>query len=231
MQEWRPQHFKKIGQQQEVNSQVLDHAVATGEQIIAVHPALPPVFTLRHLAHLTDVDYGFLRAVVSRDLSDPYKIFRLPKNKDQATVRGYRVICIPYPNLMQVQRWIAHRILAFGRPHTASFAYQRGKSIKDAAMLHCGCRWLIKLDVRRFFESISEIAAYRVFRSLGYQPLVAFEFARLCTRLGSPTLARERKRWVSGSGRYQTISTYGARRIGHLPQGVPPQVSCYRISQ
>src|SRR2546426_10956487 len=111
MQEWHPQHDRRIGLQQGVDPQVLGPAVATGEQIIAIHPALPPIFTLRHLAHLTEVDYGFLRAVVTRDLSNSYKMFRLPKSEGEANARGFRIICIPQPALMQVQRWIAHRIL------------------------------------------------------------------------------------------------------------------------
>src|SRR5207249_2470068 len=117
--------------------------------------------------------------------------------------------------------WIAQRILALGRPHTASFAYAKGNSIKDAAALHCGCRWLIKLDVRRFFESISEIAVYHVFCRLGYQPLVAFELARICTRIGRRTPAQTRKRWSTNPGRYQTITKYSHHHIGHLPQGAP----------
>lgn len=221
MQEWRPQHYRSIGQQQGVDPQVLRHAVATGEQIIAIHSSLPPVFTLRHLAHLTDVEYGFLRAVVTRDLCDPYRIFRIPKSDDEAHARGFRIICIPDPSLMRVQRWIAHHILAFGRSHPACFAYAKGSDIKNAAMVHCGCRWLIKLDVRSFFESISEIAAYRVFSALGYQPLVAFELARICTRVGRWTQAQGHKRWLADRHQHRTIPAYGHQRIGHLPQGAP----------
>src|SRR5205823_5981263 len=113
----------------------------------------------------------------------------LPKGYEKKCA-GFAVYGVRNVSLMQVQRWIAQRILALGRPHTASFAYAKGNSIKDAAALHCGCRWLIKLDVRRFFESISEIAVYHVFCRLGYQPLVAFELARICTRIGRRTPAQ-----------------------------------------
>ena len=56
--------------------------------------------------------------------------------------------------------------------------------------------------------------------SIGYQPLVAFELARLCTRLGT--------RWTHSSHpRYQSrrqwtaISTYSDPLMGQLPQGAP----------
>lgn len=87
---------------------------------------------------------------------------------------------------------------------------------------HCGSRWLLKLDVRRFFESISELSVYKVFRRLGYQPLVSLELARLCTRVGPVSRLRRTARWVRRAPPYvATIHKYAARRFGHLPQGAP----------
>jgi RNA-directed DNA polymerase len=218
---WRPQHFRQEGQRRGIPSDILKRAVQTGNQIAKVHRDLPPVFSLRHLAHLTNVDYGFLRAVVSRDVSDPYTVFRIAKSIGEPKKNSFRVICVPNPSLMLVQRWIANCILSLATPHAASFAYARATSIKDAAHLHCNHPWLIKLDVRRFFESISEISAYRAFRNLGFQPLISFEMARLCTRLGGQTLYRRRQRWFSNYNDASVIKKYNHRRIGHLPQGAP----------
>ena len=122
---------------------------------------------------------------------------------------------------MRAQRWIAHRILAHGRPHWASYAYAPRSSIKEAASLHCGCVWLIKLNVHRFFKSISEIAAHRVFLDLGYQPLVAFEFARLCTRQSQAWPAHRHRQWRAGTSFHGAIPAYQQHLIGHLPQGAP----------
>jgi RNA-directed DNA polymerase len=96
-----------------------------------------------------------------------------------------------------------------------------GASSREAASLHCGCAWLIKLDVRRFFESISEIAAYRVFLNLGYQPLVAFELARICTRQSKPRPAHRHKQWQADTSFREGIPAYRQALIGHLPQGAP----------
>jgi RNA-directed DNA polymerase len=221
MERWRPQHFRQIGEERRVAPGILTNALATAAQTVAIDPRLPPIFTLRHLAYLTDSDYGFLRAIAARELDDPYTVFRIRKKGRFGPRNEFRIICVPSPALMRVQRWIAEEILSRGRPHSASFAYAQGNRIVSAAELHCGCRWLIKLDVRRFFESISEIAAHRVFRSFGYQPLVAFELARLCTRVRM-TESRERlDRWRRlGVGHY-AIPRYSKRYIGHLPQGAP----------
>lgn len=214
---WCPQQFRKDGLKNNVDPSIIQHA----ELVSAVSHKLPPIFSLRHLSHLTGVDYAFLRSVVERkDFIEPYKVFRLKKGaKEQG--RGFRIICIPEPFLMQAQRWIAKKILTYGEVHSASFAYAENCKIVDAAKLHCKCRWMLKLDVRNFFESFSEIAAYRVFSSFGYQPLISFELSRLCTRLGSPTRTRNRLRWLATKNNYNVISQYSNRSIGHFPQGAP----------
>ena len=56
--------------------------------------------------------------------------------------------------------------------------------IRDAAEQHRNARWLVKMDVMNFFESILEPKVYEVFRSFGYQPLMAFELTRLCHGFG-----------------------------------------------
>lgn len=226
---WRPQQYIKTGRERDVESDVLRNAALVGRRVIAVDPELPPIFTLRHLTYLTGVKYGFLRAVVTRELENPYETFLIAKSRKEAKKQSYRIICIPDPPLMQVQRWINSRILSRGRSHRASFAYSAGTNIKQAAEPHCGCRWMIKLDVRHFFESISEIDVYRVFRKFGYQPLVAFELARLCTRLGTETPPRTRSRWVAPF-KQQKIRIYYHRRLGHLPQGAPTSPSLSNLA-
>jgi RNA-directed DNA polymerase len=221
MSAWRPQIYRKTGRETGAAAEVLQNATVIGTRTISLDKDLPPVFTLRHLSYLTGVEYGFLRAVVTRNLKDPYKVFRIAQSRRESKEQSYRIICVPDPALMQLQRWIDRRILSRGHAHEACFAYSPGASIRSAAELHCGCRWMIKLDVRQFFESISEISVYRVFRGLGYQPLVAFELARLCTRLGARTGARTHGRWLAKRLRPTTISKYYNRRMGHLPQGAP----------
>src|SRR6266567_161634 len=221
MNAWRPQSYRRVAEQRGTNSTVLKNALATGRVTVDVDPALPPVFSLRHLAYLADVDYGFLRAVVSRDLSEPYKIFRIGKRSSRYGERRFRIICVPDPELMRVQRWINARILSRGKPHPASKAYAKESTIYQAAEAHCCCKWMFKLDIVNFFESISEIAVYRVFRRLGYQPLVSFEMTRLCTRSGTDTPSRRRRRWNSILDPRPVICAYAFARMGHLPQGAP----------
>lgn len=116
--------------------------------------------------------------------------------------------------LMRTQRWINSHILAGAPVHHSSVAYAKDCHIAKAAKQHCQASWLIKLDVSNFFESILEPKVYKVFAGFGYQPLLAFELARICTRLRPKgNVGRDTAGW--------SIDAYRTGRLGHLPQGAP----------
>jgi len=129
-------------------------------------------------------------------------------------------ISVPEPTLMMVQRWIASHILNPLPVHHCSFAFKPKSSILACASRHTGARWLIKMDVAGFFGSISEIQVYRVFQSLGYQPLIAFELARLTTYAPSESPRYRYKAWQARP-HASPINTYNRDRLGYLPQGAP----------
>jgi len=183
------------------------------------HADLPVVLTLNHLAHLCDVSPDFLQEVAHRKV-DAYRVFRVKKrgvaNKVPIPPRRYRTICVPEPRLMRVQRWIAQNILNVMPSHSASFAFIKDRDLVDAAERHVGAKWLIKMDVRHFFESIKEDAAYHIFRRFGYGALVSFQMARICSRLPQHKQSDPRYRL----GRGENIP-YRWHPMGHLPQGAP----------
>lgn len=60
-----------------------------------------------------------------------------------------------------------------------------------AAEEHCGCAWLLKVDIQDFFHSITEGQVSAIFYQLGYPSLLSFELARLVTmQVDSPALTR-----------------------------------------
>lgn len=226
MARWRSQSFRTGALKAGVNPTVVENAIGAAERVLGVNPELPPVLSLRHLAHLSDTPYGLLRKYASRESFDPYTTFRIHKRPLNGWIR-YRTIAVPEPALLKVQRWITQKILVHARPHEASVAFSKGDTLYEAVAGHCGCRWLIKVDIRNFFESINEISVYRVFQSLGYQRLVAFELTRLCTRMGGESRIRSKRRWHldwekwTAIPRYEAWNPTGGPRIGHLPQGAP----------
>lgn len=167
------------------------------------------MFTLNHLAELTGASYHYLREIIARR-RDPYVSIDRPK-KDGRT----RAISSPEPVLMDVQRWILHRILGACAPDGSSFAYQRGRSIVDCAGSHVGARWMVKLDIHNFFPSVRERRIFPIFAGLGYPRLLALELSRLCTRVDGPLPQATR------FGRYRDKPPYHVYASGQLPQGAP----------
>lgn len=176
----------------------------------------PAILTLRHLAHRMDVPYKWLRTVIASRSSEHYRDFTISKRSG-----GGRRIAVPEPMLMAVQRWISREILRNRPVHAVSHAYASGSSIVRCAGRHAGAGWLLKLDIHDFFESIPERKVYRVFRDIGYQPLLSFELARLCTRPWvNPPDGTEDRRSVRNAGR-RGPDLYARDYTGYIPQGAP----------
>lgn len=219
---WRSQSFRASQAARNAPKAVVDNAVTTAKILHERTATAPPIFSLRHIAHLAGVNYQFLRDVVERRDPERYRRFRILKRKAGPNdAPRYRIICVPDPGLMRVQRWVNQNILALGHVHEASVAFRVNDNIVEAAKNHCGCKWLIKIDILNFFESVSERSVFHVFATLGYQPLVAFELARICTRRGEASWARRGARWSYPFGREQVINAYYSPLLGHLPQGAP----------
>ncbi|MGA3061672.1 MAG: reverse transcriptase family protein [Methylocystis sp.] len=218
---WRPQTFKNAARADGRSSIVIQHAIETARVLREKTPSARPIFSLKHLSHLTGVQYDLLRRVASRHQPEPYRVFRILKRPLPGEETRFRTIVVPSPWLMSLQRWMNADILQSAVPHEASVAFSQGDTIREAAATHCGCQWLIKVDIRNFFESITEAQVFRVFESIGYQPLIAFEMARLCTRVGDRETRRFHRRFRSDANDESTILAYRAGIMGHLPQGAP----------
>lgn len=207
------QRYRSIGRRLCIDETILGRAVQAIERVRRSDPRLTPVLTLRHLSELTGVPYGYLRRVVSRKLGT-YRHVRLRKRVPGRS--RHRLISIPPKNLMAVQQWIAQNILRYTQPSSASFAYHPESSPVLAAEEHCGCEWLLKIDVEDFFHSVTEGRVSAVFYRLGYSRLLAFELARLTTMpIGSPHLTRQ------PTLRWPAIPYYQCGYEGVLPQGAP----------
>ncbi|KZK93368.1 Reverse transcriptase (RNA-dependent DNA polymerase) [Pseudovibrio sp. Ad5] len=212
---WDSQNFVRGARASGRDLDTISAAVSIAKAIKQVSPNLPVIFSLSHLAHLVDVSPKDLRPIVDR-MSDPYRHFRLRKksggNGSKAPKRRFRDIYAPQPHILRTQRWIAQNILNLIQPHPSSFGFAPGSDMLAAATLHCGCAWLLKMDVSNFFESITERQAYQVFRECGYTALLSFQLARLCTR------SIDKKHY---SHLRETEFPHPSATEGFLPQGAP----------
>ncbi len=210
---WSSQQYVEVGRQLGHSSELLERAVAQIEAVIDPAPHPPALLSLRHLAERAQVPYLNLRRFVTHDV-EAYRRFGIRKRSG-----GIRIIHVPEPNLLNAQRWLAKHVLSNIPVHHRSFAFAPGSSIVECAAKHCGAQWLIKLDVSGFFSSISELQIYRIFRSLHYQPLIAFELARLCTFASESSPRYQLGNWRNWHD--YKIHAYSHRGQGYLPQGAP----------
>ncbi|GMN01660.1 reverse transcriptase family protein [Erythrobacter sp. MTPC3] len=208
-----PQRYRSVGQRQGVAVNTIDNALAAFARIKEVDPRITPVLTLRHFAELTGLPYLFLRRSVARNARAGYRFVHLRKRIPGRSTT--RMISIPPPSLASAQRWLVDNVLRFVDPHPTSFAFHPDSSPVLAAEQHPNTEWLLKVDIEDFFHSISEGQVSRIFASLGFSKLLAFEFARLCT------VAIDRGDGRNPEPHPGPIEYYQSKFEGMLPQGAP----------
>jgi RNA-directed DNA polymerase len=175
------------------------------------------IHDLKHLCHYSGADYNYLKDLVLREICG-YDSYKIRKRSG-----GHRYISSPFDDLKYLQKWINKYILSNVQPHFRCFSYRSNISIYDCAKEHCGAKWLIKLDIENFFDSVSEVKVYNLFRNIGYRPLLSFELARLCTIEPFMINKNMRDRWrnFSKTGDKYVYSRAAAKFWGKLPQGAP----------
>jgi len=175
------------------------------------------IYSLAHLCHYSGANFYYLRHVIQRR-TKCYDEYQIPKRSG-----GHRFIASPKEPLKEVQRWINRYVISNVKPHWRCYSYHSGSSIYSCAKEHCGAKWLIKLDIENFFDSVSEITVYKLFRSMGYKALVAFELARLCTIQPSGINRKMKSKWINYSTNAENYPypRKGIKYFGRLPQGAP----------
>jgi RNA-directed DNA polymerase len=219
---WSPHLYRRQGLALGVPDEVLSAAIEATEKVLAISRELAPVLTLAHLARLSNVRYKFLRQIVTRR-TIAYDVFNIKKRGPGAV--ALREIAVPYGELRIAQAWISANVLAKVSPDPHSFAYHPGSSVLGCAQRHSACRWLIKIDVRSFFPSISERKVFELFEGLGYSRLLSFEMARLCTIISQSDTGHDLNKQLPSE--QQRDLPYVRARQGYLPTGAPtsPMIS------
>jgi RNA-directed DNA polymerase len=80
-----------------------------------------------------------------------YKHYQIEKRNG-----GKRDIFHPTPNLKAVQRWLVKEHLQFLPVHDSVFSYRAGRGIRQHAEAHLHSNFLLRLDFKDFFPSITQ---------------------------------------------------------------------------
>lgn len=136
---------------------------------------LPVIFDQQHLSYLLCMEHRNLRQLV-KSASSYYKYFTIKKRRG-----GLRRIMSPYSELRDVQTWIKENILDKIELPNCVKAFVKGRNIMENAKMHEGRKYILKVDITNFFESIGVRQVYVAFRKMGYDRSVAAWLANLCT--------------------------------------------------
>ncbi len=140
-----------------------------------------------------------------------YRYELLPKRRG-----GWRLLEVPQPWLMPLQRRVLDDLLDRIPPHAAAFGYARERAVVDHARAHAGQAVVLKYDLQDFFTAVRASRVHALFETLGYPEDVVHDLTALCTTATPEPVLRRLHR--QGSLTWQQLQRL---RDPHLPQGAP----------
>ncbi len=105
-----------------------------------------------------------------------YKTYEIPKKSG-----GKRIICQPSKKLKGLQSWILINILNKIQVSPSCKGFRKGSSTLDNALPHIGANTILNLDLKDFFPTVTTKQVYNVFKTIGYNQLMATVFTNICT--------------------------------------------------
>lgn len=109
-----------------------------------------------------------------------YKEFYIQKNSSSKELRK---IAAPKYTLKAIQAWILRNILERVELSPYAMAYRKGNEfgIKCNADMHKDKEFIMKVDFKNFFSSISRKIVFYMFNDFGYSNTISNLFANICT--------------------------------------------------
>lgn len=133
--------------------------------------------TLRKMASDMRVPMSEIE-LIAHTANHRYKVYRIAKRTG-----GSREIAHPAKELKSLQRWIADNVFAKMPVHDSVYSYRIGRGIRDHAELHRKGNYLIRIDLKDFFPSITARDVARLVienRGRLSLPLTAEDLRNIC---------------------------------------------------
>nr|WP_285509331.1 reverse transcriptase family protein [Actinokineospora sp. NBRC 105648] len=141
----------------------------------------------------------------NRRAADPLRNYRY------RWVTPTRLIEAPKPRLAEVQRRLLRHVLSAIPLHEAAHGFRPGRSVHTFARPHAGRPTVVRVDLARFFSTITAARVRALFATAGYRHEVAAVLAALCTTAAPAEVANSARDWTLRR----------ALAAPHLPQGAP----------
>ena len=147
---------------------------------------VPPLRDTREIGNYLGISPEIIWSVLTLN-HKAYRHFEVRKRSG-----GVRRISAPRTYLKVIQWWILDTILPAAKISDKAYGFVRGRSFVDNAEHHLGSNYILNVDIKDFFPSVSFVRVVSLFRELGYDPHVANGLAKLTTMFnglpqGAPT--------------------------------------------
>lgn len=87
----------------------------------------------------------------------------------------------PSKDLKYIQKWILINILSKYKLSDSCKGFRKGISIYDNAKPHESAHTILKIDLLKFYDTITDKRIYGVFKSMGYAKNLSYSLAKICT--------------------------------------------------
>lgn len=94
-----------------------------------------------------------------------YKVYKIPKRNSDKT----RTIAQPSRELKFIQKTLVQLLEPYLTVQDCAFAYREGLGIKDNAKRHLGSKYLLKIDFKNFFNSITPKLLFSLMEKYGFE--------------------------------------------------------------
>lgn len=137
---------------------------------------VPVIFDIKHLRRLFQISKNDFRSIYY-SLDYQYHEIKIPKNNGN----GDRTLSLPSKKLKKLQRWILDNILYKIAVHECAHGFVPDKSTITNAKQHIKKEFILKMDIKDFFPSISSRRVFGLFKSIGYNEQVSIALTKICT--------------------------------------------------
>lgn len=147
---------------------------------------LPIIFSLEHLAIQIGIQSDYLRNLIGDGKNNitynyehkykRYNYFKLKKRNGT-----FREIMAPAKDLLYIQKWILINILENYPLAESCKGFRKKISIFDNAKVHSNAEVILKVDLLKFYDTITEKRVYGIFKSMGYIENLSYTLAKITT--------------------------------------------------
>lgn len=177
----------------------------------------PVLFSLPHVAISMGVQSDFLKKFIGENEGfvyykiKKYNQFFIKKRKG-----GYREIMAPHKDLKYIQKWLLFNILSKYPLADSCKGFRSQISIRDNALPHSNAKVILKIDLLKFYDTITEKRVYGMFSKMGYAKNLSYSLAKLCTA------KHTEEYWNNFKHKEKTtLGNLYTHRPPTLPQGAP----------